>query len=582
MKMAKHKPQTSRRFILSLILILVSFVLLVAIAFRSLRFQQEMLSRQNRAEKLSRIDQVCEEYFRQLETMPLPAEAIPLPMNKPSLPVLAPPDTSLARNIFMKIAMGAGSKQALLIEAELNSSPDEQDFWRYLQMNEYAAAGNSFEMRRCAFQILNSSFDFLLDNGRTLKTEAALKVAAAFLAENNPESCRQWLLRLRTLPAPAIIPQSPQQMLDGEIPPQLQTWLNFLIHCYQFSYADAAEPGWKNNQTDEMLVIRHGNGTAAFSYETVVSGLAALLNQRGFPEAKISRVPENTELSHPLSSSNGLWVTIAQTETPTPFPGGFLLLLALTSTGILGLFWFSLHEWQFMQKAGLLEEEENFFRQTAHDLKTPITNISFLGETLALKRYRNEEQQNRYLDQLQVETGKAAELFDRLLLSVRLRRHSVSADIREIAPADMLRSLMIRFKTRLNDWQIIEEFAYNELIFADPDMFERVMINLVENVLRHAAEGRTLVLRTCSLPELQPGEIAVMIGDSGASFPIKPAEGDINLLDNNLLYRPERGGSGTGLFLIRQIMMMHNGRFFVRRRQEKGIWMVTTWKTEKL
>lgn len=573
--------QTSRRFILSLILILVSFVLLVGIAFNSLRFQQQMLNRQNRAEKLSRIDQISEEYFRQLETSPLPAEAIPLPMSKPSLPALSAPDSALARNIFMKIAMGAGSKQALLIEAELNSSPDEQDFWRYLQMNEYATTGNHFEMRRCAFQILNSNFDFLLDNGRTLKTEAALQVAQAFLAENNPESCRQWLLRLRTLPVPVAIPQSPEQMLKGNLPPQLLAWLDFLIHCYQLSYAEPIEPGWKQNQTTETLVIKHVDGTAAFSASTVLAGLNSLIRQRGFSEVVVTRSNNLQGNSHLLAGSGGLWATIDATEPPAPFPGGFVLLLILTSAGILGLFWFSLHEWQFMQKARLLEEEENFFRQTAHDLKTPITNVSFLAETLSLKRYRSEEQQNRYLSQLQVETSKAAELFDRLLLSVRLRRKTVNAELKSISATDTLKSLLTRFRTRLHDWKTVEEFEYEGLLLADPDMFERVMINLVENVLRHASEGRTLLLRTCILPGLKDGEAAVMIGDAGEAFPVSLTTGDLNLLNNGLIYRPERGGSGTGLFLVRQIMTTHAGQFFARSRSEKGVWMVTTWKTVK-
>lgn len=573
--------QTSRRFILSLILILVSFVLLVGIAFNSLRFQQEMLSRQNRAEKLRRIDQISEEYFRQLETSPLPAEAIPLPMSKPSLPALSAPDSALARNIFMKIAMGAGSKQALLIEAELNSSPDEQDFWRYLQMNEYAATGNHFEMRRCAFQILNSNFDFLLDNGRTLKTEAALQVAQAFLAENNPESCRQWLLRLRTLPVPIAIPQSPKQMLKGEPPPQLLAWLDFLIHCYQLSYAEPIESGWKQNQNSETLVIKHANGIAAFSSSTVLAGLTSLLRQRAFSEVVVTRSPGLQGNSHLLAGSAGLWATIDATEPPAPFPGGFVLLLILTSAGILGLFWFSLHEWEFIQKARLLEEEENFFRQTAHDLKTPITNVSFLAETLALKRYRSEEQQNRYLSQLQIETSKAAELFDRLLLSVRLRRKTVTAELKSISAVDMLKSLLTRFRTRLHDWKTFEEFEYDGLVLADPDMFERVMINLIENVLRHASEGKTLILRTCILPGMKDGEAAVMIGDAGEAFPVSLVAGDLDLLNNGLIYRPERGGSGTGLFLVRQIMTTHAGHFFARHRPEKGVWMVTTWKTVK-
>lgn len=573
--------QTSKRFILSLILILVSFVLLVGIAFNSLRFQQQMLSRQNRAEKLSRIDQISEEYFRQLETSPLPAEAVPLPMNKPSLPALAAPDSALARNVFMKIAMGTASKQALLIEAELNSSPDEQDFWRYLQMNEYAATGNHFEMRRCAFQILNSNFDFLLDNGRTLKTEAALQVAQAFLAENNPESCRQWLLRLRALPVPVVIPNSPEQMLKGTLPPQLRAWLDFLLHCYQLSYAEPVESGWKQNQTAETLVIKHADGFAAFSAPTVLAGLTGLLRQRGFSEVVVSRLTGHQTDSHLLAGSGGLRATIDAAEPPAPFPGGFILLLILTSAGILGLFWFSLHEWQFIQKARLLEEEENFFRQTAHDLKTPITNVSFLAETLALKRYRSEEQQNRYLSQLQVETSKAAELFDRMLLSVRLRRKTVNAELKSISATDTLKSLLTRFRTRLHDWKTVEEFEYEGLVLADPDMFERVMINLIENALRHASEGKVLILRICILPDMKEGEAAVMIGDAGEAFPVSLANGDLNLLDNGLVYRPERGGSGTGLFLVRQIMTTHAGQFFARSRPEKGVWMITTWKTVK-
>lgn len=573
--------QTSKRFILSLILILVSFVLLVGIAFNSLRFQQKMLNQQNRDENWSRIDQVSKEYFRQLETSPLPAEAIPLPMSKPSLPALSAPDSAIARNIFMKISMGAGSKQALLIEAELNSSPDEQDFWRYLQMNEYAATGNHFEMRRCAFQILNSNFDFLLDNGRTLKTEAALQVAQAFLAENNPESCRQWLLRLRTLPVPIAIPQSPKQMLKGELPPQLLAWLDFLIHCYQLSYAEPIDYGWKQNQTAETLVIKHTDGIAAFSASTILAGLTSLLRQRGFSEVVVSRIPGLQGNSHLLAGSGGLWATSDITEPPAPFPGRFVLLLTLTSAGILGLFWFSLHEWQFIQKARLLEEEENFFRQTAHDLKTPITNVSFLAETLALKRYRSDEQQNRYLSQLQVETSKAAELFDRLLLSVRLRRKTVNAELKSISATDTLKSLITRFRTRLHDWKTVEEFEYEGLVLADPDMFERVMINLIENALRHASEGRTLILRTCILPDMKEGEAAVMIGDAGEAFPVSLAADDLNLLNNGLIYRPDRGGSGTGLFLVRQIMTTHAGQFFARPRPEKGVWMVTTWKTVK-
>lgn len=63
-----------------------------------------------------------------------------------------------------------------------------------------------------------------------------------------------------------------------------------------------------------------------------------------------------------------------------------------------------------------------------------------------------------------------------------------------------------------------------------------------------------LRLRTCILPDMKEGEAAVMIGDAGETFPVSLVAGDLNLLNNGLIYRPDRGGSGTGLFLVRQIM----------------------------
>lgn len=573
-----NNQNTSRRFILSLLLIVVSFVLLFLIAYKSLRFQQQMLNQQNRDEKFRQLDQLGQTFFYQLENSSMPAEAIPLPLARSAFPRLAAPDSPNARNIFLKMTMKSAPKTALLLEAELNASADEQDFWRYLLLQQYSSSRNFFEMRRCAFQILNSNFDYLLENGRTLKTETAIKVAEAFLQENNPESCRQWLFRLRTLPLPLVIPETPQQLVQGNLPDNLKSWLQLLLFCYQLSYAEKIEPGWKSGSNVETLLVKTAEGFAAFSSATIIAGLTELFSQRGFSETVVTRYQPDSGYSHLLTAPQGLWVNFKAVETPVPFPGGFILLIVLTSAGILGLFWFSLHEWQFIQKARLLEEEENFFRQTAHDLKTPITNVSFLAETLALKRYKSDEQQNRYLSQLHTETSKAAELFDRLLLSVRLRRNAVKAEVRSISPVDTLKSLVVRFKSRMQNWEILEQFETCAPVAADPDMFERVMINLIENVLRHAASGQKLFLRTSASPDGNPAEIAVMIGDSGNAFPISFNNGEINLLNDSLLYRPERGGSGTGLFLVRQIINTHKGKFSARAREDHGVWMITTWK----
>ncbi|HAE38314.1 MAG TPA: hypothetical protein DCG57_06710 [Candidatus Riflebacteria bacterium] len=567
----------SKRFIISLLLIMLSFVLLFVISYQSLRFQEQVLTSQNRREKLSRLDQISSDFFARLASVPVSGSAIPLPFARPTFPMLQAPESSRARQTFLKMAILPEQRLALLIEAELNATAEEQSFWRYLLVSEYFKGGSYFEMRRTAFQLIDSNFDFLLDSGRTLKTEATIKVAESFLRENNPEAARLWLGRLRTMPAPAVLPEKPEDWFAARLPAESGSWLRLLFSCYQLSYSEQIVPGWRGAGDHDALILRHKDGLFAFSAGMVISALQQRFSENGFADVSRLSFTNADDSDHLLANSNGLRVAL-RNELPAAIPGGFLLLLLLTSIGISGLFIFALHEWQLLQKARLLDEEEQFFRQTAHDLKTPITIVSFLAETLALKRYKSEDQQNRYLSQLQAETQKAAELFDRLLLSVRLRKRTVSADLKNVIVCDALKSLLLRFNTRMSGWEISEQYDEVAQIIADPDMFERVMINLVENVIRHAAEGRQLALRVCSHKTGAGAAIAVMVGDRGSTFPIDIKDERLDLLNNGLPYRQERGGSGTGLFLVRQIMQTHGGQFYATRRDGGGIWMITTWR----
>ncbi|NLF98428.1 MAG: HAMP domain-containing histidine kinase [Candidatus Riflebacteria bacterium] len=567
---------TSRRFTISLALILVSFVLLFFISYQSLIFQDQVLSGQNRSEKLGRIDRISSDFFSRLANAPVPGSAVPIPIARPAFPLLRVPDSSKAREIFMQIAFLPDQRQAILIDAELNSSSEEKQFWQNLLINEFFKNGSYFEMRQAAAQILESNFDCLLEYGITLKCAAALKVAESFLHENNPEAARQWLTRLRHLPAPVAVPTQPQEWISRPLPADLQSWLLFLFNCYKLSYSENVETGWYGEKDHDVLIIEHKDGLYAFPAGLVISALQQRLAENGFADVPRPAPGGLTAAAHALSGARGLKILLP--ETTARIPGGFLLLLLLTSLGTAGLFIFALHEWQTLQKARLLDEEEQFFRQTAHDLKTPITTVSFLAETLALKRYRDEEQCNRYLNQLQTETQKAAELFDRLLLSVRLRKKTTGAAPTSISLPETLDSLLQRFKTRLPGWEIIEEYQATEAIIADPDMFERLMINLLENVIRHAAAGRQLVLRTCRTQVNGCAEIALMVGDRGSNFPVTIDSDKLDLLKNSLPYSPERGGSGTGLFLVRQIMQTHGGQLYASRREDGGIWMVTTWR----
>jgi len=564
----------ARRFVLSLLLIVVSFSLLLAIAYKSLVFQSDILSEQRQIEKVAQLGRISSDYFSNLSASEILPETVSLPLQQPVYPMLKTPESGRARDVFLRMSFGGGQKLPLLVEAELNAPESEQNFWRYLLMQELKAQSNYFALRQTAVQIIESKFDYLLANGRTLKTEAVLQIVDSFCREKNIEAAKQWLWRLGKMPAPTMVPENGREWL--ELPADLADWLDFLFNCYKISYSPEVRPGWLEN----ALIVETSTGKIAFPARMVVKGLEEKFIAAGFNDIASLSIDLEGSNAYPLTNALGLKVAITRQVSAAPVPGGFLLLILLTSLAIIGLFGFALHQWQTMQRAQLLEEEELFFRQTAHDLKTPITIVSFIAETLALKRYKNEEQYNRYLNQLQNETQKAGELFDRLLLSVRLRQHSIDPDLKAFSPETALRALLNRFKPRMQDWQIIENYANQVSLHADYDMFERAMINLLENAIRHAAEGRELqIVCEDSILANQPA-VLIKIGDRGKNFPLQ-AQGKIDLLSEALPYRAERGGSGTGLFLVKQIVQTHSGEFYAEKRTEGGIWMVTVWKGEK-
>ncbi|MFZ5951285.1 MAG: ATP-binding protein [Candidatus Rifleibacteriota bacterium] len=564
----------SRRFFISLLLIVFSFVILLAIAWNSLKFQQQFLAEKNIEERKTRLSHIAAEFVAGLKKSQLPPDAVSLPMAVSAYPDLKAPENESARQTFLKMAVQPEMKQAFLIEAELNAFENERDFWRMLLIQDYFENSSFFEMRKIATRLTDSNFDYLLDNGFTLKTWAVLKIAESFNLEGNSEAEKQWLYRLRNLPAPTGLIKTDVSSL--RLSDELKRWFEFLVECYQLTNSPAPATGFHSRS----LVLPYGSVWAAFQAEQFMNSLAGRFSAAGFGDLeKISS--RQFDRAVPLSFENlTVWISFKNSLETQTLPGGFFLLLGLASLATIGFFGFALHEWRMLQRAQLLDQEEQFFRQTAHDLKTPITIVGFLAETLALKRYKSSEQQERYLNQLLLETQRAAELFDRLLLSVRLRKKTVQAELRPLSAGTALEGILARFKPRLSDWEIAFDMHEELELTADSDMFERVIINLIENVIRHAGQGKSLLL-ACRKMHGKPGFVEISIGDRGSGLPGSAGSDERNLLSGDLPYQPEKGGSGTGLFLVRQIMQIHQGDFYAKPRPDGGLLMITTWRTKQ-
>jgi signal transduction histidine kinase len=210
----------------------------------------------------------------------------------------------------------------------------------------------------------------------------------------------------------------------------------------------------------------------------------------------------------------------------------------------------------------------DFVANVSHELRTPLTIIGGFAETLqdpeipAARRaefaktiFSNTQRMQRIVDELldlsRIETGHwrprpesirigdvAAEVFGRNAASAKSKLVTLDTDIAEDA----------------------------QIIVADRTALEQILINLVENALRHTGEGGRITIQTLR----ETDGVSLIVNDTGSGI---PPEHLPRIFER--FYRAdsgrsrEAGGTGLGLAIVRHLVEAHGG--MVRAESVVGV-----------
>lgn len=136
-----------------------------------------------------------------------------------------------------------------------------------------------------------------------------------------------------------------------------------------------------------------------------------------------------------------------------------------------------------------------------------------------------------------------------------------------IQAQDLLQRVTVLFKSPMEAQQIQGslEISPNNLSFlADPQLLEQALINLIKNAIE-ALENRPNPQINIAARKTPEGRIAIAIADNGAGIPEE-------ILDRIFVpfYTTKDEGSGVGLSLSRQVMLLHRGSISVQSQMGKG------------
>lgn len=213
----------------------------------------------------------------------------------------------------------------------------------------------------------------------------------------------------------------------------------------------------------------------------------------------------------------------------------------------------------------LFTAQQRLVADVSHEMRTPLTVIR--GNVDLMKVFGCSDQES--LDALTRESDRMTRLVNDLLLlsqadSGALTMQFVEMDLSPLI-SDIKRSAQVLAGSRLTINTTCEEGLKLQ---ADPDRLKQVLLNLVDNAIKHTPDGGTVrVEATRSYNNF----IRVSISDTGIGIP----EQDLPYVFERF-YRVDKsrsranGGAGLGLSIASSIVQAHNGRVVVSSKPGEG------------
>jgi signal transduction histidine kinase len=213
--------------------------------------------------------------------------------------------------------------------------------------------------------------------------------------------------------------------------------------------------------------------------------------------------------------------------------------------------------------------ERDFVTNVSHDLRTPVTILRGYAETLADDfETLSPEDRTRFIKKIVGSVGRLQSLVEGLLALASLESATDTMNYTPGAINRACQEVADEFATRCRaaHVELKLELGNNGGGEADPVQARRLIQNLIDNALSHAAGATQIIVRTFENEE----GFTLEVEDDGSG--VSPS--DISRIFDRF-YRTDKsrraGGSGLGLSIVRQVAELHGGTVSATNVNPKGL-----------
>ncbi len=211
-----------------------------------------------------------------------------------------------------------------------------------------------------------------------------------------------------------------------------------------------------------------------------------------------------------------------------------------------------------------------FVANVSHELKTPLTSIRGLVETLLNGALDDAANNRRFVTLIDEDATRLAHLIDDLLDLSQIESKAVPLHLQPVDVHALFQEFASRFQRQLTAHRVTLELQIPKdapRVKGDSERLHQVFLNLLDNAIKFNRPGGRVTVTV----ERDGGMLRMAVADTGAGIP----ESDLPRIFERF-YRVDKarsrelGGTGLGLAIVKHLVELHGGRVDVRSRLGEG------------
>ena len=222
------------------------------------------------------------------------------------------------------------------------------------------------------------------------------------------------------------------------------------------------------------------------------------------------------------------------------------------------------------ERLHLEKVRSDFVANASHELKTPISAIRGLSETIIDDPNISGENLGRFVERIRQQSIRLELIVKDLLHLSRFDSSNNESNLARISLSELITALFQTNVENARDAGVILDLDIRDesaQVLGETEAIDQLLTNLVDNAIKYTGEGGKVTVRLKSVGQMA----SIEVEDSGIG--ISPEE-TARIFER--FYRVDRarsrdvGGTGLGLAIVKHIAQAHNGTVSVHSQLGKG------------